>query len=253
MFDTQGNVVGINTAIYSRTGTSAGIGFAIPIDLAKSVMEQLKDRGRVVRGWLGVEIQEITPELAQSFGLKQVQGALVANVESGSPAAKAGVERGDVIVKFNNHTVADQHALPEMVADTGIGKTVPLEVIRDGKHKTLDVTVGELKESVVASAKGEQPGADWGLQVGEITPELARQFNLETDKGVVVKGIKPDTPAADAGLEPGDVVLEVNHEKISSIDDFLAKAKEAKKDKKPALLLVQRGKVSLFTVVKPST
>jgi len=252
LFDAQGNVVGINTAIYSRTGTSAGIGFAIPIDLAKSVMEQLKSKGHVVRGWLGVEIQEITPELAQSFGLSQAEGALVANVESGSPAAKAGVERGDVIVKFNGRTVADQHALPEMVAVTGIGKTVPLEVIRDGKHQTLDVTVGELKESVVASARGEQPGADWGLQVGEITPELARQFNLQTDKGVVIKGIRPDTPAADAGLEPGDVVLEVNHDKISSIEDFLAKAKQAKKDKKPALLLVQRGNVSLFTVVKPS-
>ena len=252
LFDTEGKVVGINTAIYSRTGTSAGIGFAIPIDLAKSVMDQLKTRGRVVRGWLGVEIQEITPELAQSFGLAQPEGALVASVESGSPAAKAGVERGDVIVKFNNRTVHDQHELPEMVADTGIGKTVPLEVIRDGKHKTLEVTVGELKESVVASARGEQPGADWGLQVGQITPELARQFNLQTDKGVVIKGIKPDTPAADAGLEPGDVVLEVNHDKITSIDDFLAKAKEAKKDKKPALLLVQRGNVSLFLVVKPA-
>ena len=252
LFDTQGNVVGINTAIYSRTGTSAGIGFAIPIDLAKSVMEQLKNRGRVVRGWLGVEIQEITPELAQSFGLQHVEGALVANVESSSPAAKAGVDRGDVIVKFNNRTVADQHALPEMVADTGIGKTVPMEVIRDGKHKTLEVTVGELKEPQLASAKGDAPGADWGLQVSEITPELAHQFNLQTDKGVVVKGIKPDTPAADAGLEPGDVVLEVNHDKISSINDFLNKAKEAKKDKKPALLLVQRGNVSLFTVVKPN-
>ncbi|MGD0074592.1 MAG: DegQ family serine endoprotease [Candidatus Binataceae bacterium] len=251
LFDAQGNVVGINTAIYSRTGTSAGIGFAIPIDLAKSVMEQLKNKGHVVRGWLGVEIQEITPELAQSFGLAQVQGALVANVESGSPAGKAGIERGDVIVKFNGQVVADQHALPEMVAITGIGKTVPVELIRDGKQKTLEVTVGELKESVVASAHGEQPGADWGIQVGEITPELAHQFNLQTDKGVVIKGVRPDTPAADAGLEPGDVLLQLNREKISSIDDFLQKAKQAKKENKPALLLVQRGNVSMFTVVKP--
>ncbi len=253
LFDTQGNVVGINTAIYSRTGTSAGIGFAIPIDLAKSVMEQLKSKGRVVRGWLGVEIQEITPELAQSFGLAKPEGALVANVQSNSPALKAGIERGDVIVKFNNRPVLDQHALPEMVAVTPIGKTVPVEVIRDGKHKTLDVTVGELKESVVASARGEQPGADWGLQVGEITPEIVRQFNLQSDKGVIVKGVRPDTPAADAGLQQGDVVLEVNHDKISSIDDFLEKAKQAKKEKKSALLLVQRGNISLFTVVKPAS
>ena len=253
LFDTQGNVVGINTAIYSRTGTSAGIGFAIPIDLAKSVMEQLKTKGRVVRGWLGVEIQEITPELAQSFGLAKPEGALVANVQSDSPASKAGIERGDVIVKFNNRAVPDQHALPEMVANTPINKTVTVEVIRDGKRKTVDVTVGELKESVVASARGEQPGADWGLQVGEITPEIVRQFNLQTDKGVIVKGVRPDTPAADAGLQPGDVVLEVNHDKISSIEEFLSKAKQAKKEKKSALLLVQRGSVSLFTVIKPAS
>jgi serine protease Do len=138
-----------------------------------------------------------------------------------------------------------------MVADTAINKKVPVELIRNGKHMTVDVTVAELKETEVAAAKTEQPGSDWGLQVGEITPEIARQFNLQTDKGVVVRGVRPDTPGAEADLHPGDVVLEVNHDKINSMQDFLAKAKQAKKEKKPALMLVQRGNVSLFTVIKP--
>src|SRR5579884_542265 len=170
LFDVNGKVVGFNTAIYSRTGTSAGIGFAIPIDLAKAVMNQLKTHGKVVRGWLGVEIQEVTPELAQSFGLSKPEGALVANVEKDSPAAKAGIKRGDVIVKFNGHQVHEQHELPELVAETPINKKVDLEVIRGGKHVTLGVTVGQLKENEMASAGGqEQPGSGWGLQVGEIT------------------------------------------------------------------------------------
>jgi serine protease Do len=252
LFDVNGKVVGINTAIYSRTGTSAGIGFAIPIDLAKAVMEQLKSHGKVVRGWLGVEIQEVTPELAQSFGLAKPEGALVASVEKDAPAAKAGIKRGDVIVKFNGHTVHEQHELPELVAETPIKKTVDVEVIRGSKHLTIPVTIGELKENELASARGEeQPGSGWGLQVGEITPDIAREFNLQSDKGVVVRQVKPDSPGAEAGLEQGDVILEVNHEKVNTLKDFMAQAKAAKDQKKPALLLVQRGNMTLYTVIKP--
>ncbi len=254
LFDVNGKVVGINTAIYSRTGTSAGIGFAIPIDLAKAVMEQLKAHGKVVRGWLGVEIQEVTPELAQSFGLSKPEGALVASVEKDSPAAKAGIKRGDVIIKFNGKDVHEQHELPELVAETPINKNVPIEVIRGGKHLTLNVTVGQLKETEMASASGEeQPGSGWGLQVGEITPEIAREFNLQSEKGVVVRQVKPDSPGADAGLEQGDVILEVNHDKVNTLQDFMAHAKEAKAQKKPALLLVQRGNMTLYTVIKPES
>jgi serine protease Do len=251
LFDVNGKVVGVNTAIYSRTGTSAGIGFAIPIDLAKHVMDQLKAHGKVVRGWLGVEIQEVTPELAQSFGLAKPEGALVANVEKNSPASKAGIKRGDVIVKFDNKVVHEQHDLPELVAETPINKSVQVEVIRGTKHITIPVTVGELKENELASAKGEeQPGSGWGLQVGEITPEIARQFNLQSDKGVVVRQVRPDSPGAEAGLQRGDVILEVNHEKVSSIQGFMSKAKQAKDQKKAALLLVQRGNMTLYTVIK---
>ncbi len=251
LFNAKGQVIGINTAIYSSTGSNAGIGFAIPIDIAKQVMEQLKDHGKVVRGWLGVEIQEVTPDLAQSFNLAKPEGALVANVEKEGPALKAGIQRGDIIVKFNNQPVQDEHQLPELVAQTPIGDTVPVEVIRNGKHLTIQTKVAELKDQQLASAKSEEPGSNWGLQVQGITPDIANQLNLNSTKGVVVRGVQPDSPAADAGIQQGDVVLEVDHAKVNSVDDFLSAAKQAKKNKNSALLLVQRGNATLYTVIKP--
>ncbi len=252
LFNAKGQVIGINTAIYSSTGSNAGIGFAIPIDIAKQVMQQLKDHGKVVRGWLGVEIQEVTPDLAQSFNLPKPEGALVANVEKEGPALKSGILRGDIIVKFNGTEVQDEHQLPELVAQTPIGDTVSVEVIRNGKHLTIPVKVAELKEEQLASAKSEEPGSNWGLQVQSITPDIANQLNLNNTKGVVVRGVQPDSPAADAGIQQGDVVLEVNHAKVNTVDDFLSAAKEAKKDKNSALLLVQRGNATMYTVIKPA-
>jgi len=252
LFDTQGKVIGINTAIYSSTGSNAGIGFAIPIDLAKSVMEQLKEHGRVIRGWLGVEIQEVTPDLAKSFGLAAPKGALVAGVQKDGPAAKAGIQRGDIIVKYDGQIVHDEHELPELVAQTPLGKTVPIEVIRDGKHVTLNAKIAELKDQQVASAAGtEEPGTSWGVQVQDLTPEIAQQLGIQRTKGVVIRQVRPDSAAADAGLQAGDVILEVDHKKVDSADDFAAYARDAQKQKKSALLLVQRGNATLYTVINP--
>ncbi|MGA9724204.1 MAG: DegQ family serine endoprotease [Candidatus Binatus sp.] len=252
LINTRGEVIGINTAIYSKTGANNGIGFAIPIDMARNVMDQLKAHGRVIRGWLGVEIQEVTPDLAQSFGLPKPEGALVASADKDGPAGKGGIERGDIVLSFNGHPVDDEHELPALVAQTPINTQVPVEVVRNGKHMTLDVTIGERKEPQVASAKAEEPGGNWGMQVGDITPELAQQFHLEGTKGVVVQKVAPDSPSADAGLQPGDVVLEINHDKVAAVSEFVAKAKEAQTGKKPALLLVQRGGATLYTVIKPA-
>jgi serine protease Do len=253
LFDSEGNVIGINTAIYSRTGSNVGIGFAIPIDLAKNVMEQLKANGRVIRGWLGVEIQEVTSDLAQSFGLSEATGALVAKVDKDGPAGKAGIERGDIVIKFNGHDVHDEHELPALVAETPINKSVPLELIRNGKHMTVTVTTGERAEPTVQTAKAEEQGGSWGMQVGDLTPEIAQQLHIDITKGVVVRKVNPDSPAADADLQPGDVVLEIDHSKVATVNDFVAKAKAAKDSKKPSLLLVQRGAATLYTVIKPPT
>lgn len=252
LFNTEGQVIGINTAIYSSTGSNAGIGFAIPIDIAKSVMQQLKAHGRVVRGWLGVEIQEVTPALAKSFGLAAPTGALIAGVQKGGPAAKAAIQRGDIIVKFNGQVVHDEHELPEMVASTPLNQAVPVEVIRGNKHLTLTATIAELKDEQVASAKGpETPGSSWGMQVQDITPEIAQQLNMPNAKGVVIRSVRPDSAAAEAGLQPGDLLLEIDHQKVSTADEFATMAKAAQKDKKSALLLVQRGRSTLYTVINP--
>ena len=254
LFDTYGRVIGINSAIYSNTGSSAGIGFAIPIDLARSVMDQLREHGRVIRGWLGVEVQEVTPELARSFGLANTQGALVAGVEKDTPAAKAGIERGDIIVKFGNQVVGNEHELPEIVAQSPIGKSVPIEVIRNGKRITLNAKVAQLRPEQMASAgESERPGWNLGLSVQKLTPDIAQQLGVANDKGVVITRVKPDSAADDAGLQRGDVVLELDHAKVTSPDEFTRLARKAQKEHQPALLLVERGNATIYTVVNPKS
>ncbi|MFP3944424.1 MAG: Do family serine endopeptidase, partial [Alphaproteobacteria bacterium] len=187
LFDLKGRVVGVNTAIFSQTGGSVGVGFAVPASLARSVVRQILEYGETRRGWLGVRIQTVTPDIAESLGLKEAGGALVADVTEGGPAEKGGIEVGDLIVKFNNQKVESMRELPRIVAETPIGRKVPVEVLRDGKRKTVRVEVGRRETGLKLSANDATPGpasgkerkmADLGLTLAEITPELRRRYRL---------------------------------------------------------------------------
>jgi serine protease Do len=224
LINTRGEAVGINSAIFSRGGGFQGIGFAIPIDLARPVLAQLQATGKVVRGWLGVAIQPLTAELAKSFGISGTQGALIASVTDDSPAAKAGLRPGDVIVGFDGKPVDGPRMLPVLVANTPVGRAVPLVIVRDGTRRTVTVTVGNLadsREGRVASLERPESRTSerLGLALTEVTPEVAQRFGLQIDKGVIVTGVKPDSPAAQAGLAPGDIIREVNRVPVQRLED----------------------------------
>lgn len=246
LINLDGEVVGINTAIVAQ---GQGIGFAIPINLAKVVMKQLREKGRVVRGWLGVYIQQVTPELAQKFGLKEPHGALVADVIKDGPAAKAGIARGDIIVSFDGKKVSDSHALPRMVAATPVGKEVEVTVVRKGREKTFTVKIGELKEETVAAGPKAPAKTKLGMTLQELTPELAKQLGVEGKKGLVITEVRPGGPAAEAGLTRGDVILEAANQPVTSLAQFNRIAAKLKPGE-GLLLLVQRREGTLFVVVK---
>ena len=247
LINIRGDVVGINTAIISgNSGGNVGIGFALPINLASSIINDLKEKGTVTRGWLGIMIQKVTPELAESFGLKNSEGALVGDVIPNGPADKAGIQRGDVVIKFNNKNVKEMDNLPRIVASTPPGTTIPIEIIRDGRNKTLHVTIEVLKEKV------DQPtplAADLlGIQVQDITPELAKSLELEDNEGVLVSEVDPAEPAGKAGVKRGDIVLEVNREIIvnsSVYNQIIGRLKKGAN----VLLLVRRNGNTIFIPV----
>ena len=243
----RGEVIGINTAIFSRTGGNLGIGFAIPINSAKEILPELISKGKVTRGWLGVSIQRVTPEIAQALGLEKNQGALVSSVVEGSPAAQAGVQAGDVIVEFAGERIDDSSKLPAIVARTEVGKNVNMTVFRDKKRMPLSVKIAELKEEeVVASAP--QSG-NLGMTVQNMTPELAKTLGLNRAEGVVITSVEPQSTAAEAGLQRGDVVLEVDRKKISNAAE-LRKTLEQAKPGANLLFLIQRGGNSVFLALK---
>jgi serine protease Do len=252
MFNLRGEVIGINTAIFSPTGGSVGIGFAIPASLAKPVIDQLKEYGRTRRGWLGVRIQALTPEIAESLGLERPEGALVAGSSPGGPAAEAGVQPGDVILTFNGREVGEMRRLPRIVAETPIDRDVPMTVWRNGSEIELQVKVGELEAAeeagLAAIAPGEPEPAPveelraLGLSLTGLTPELRQQFGLpEQTKGVVITDVDANGPAAEKGLRPGDVIVEVGQQEVASPQDVTAKMQEARDaGRRSVLMLVDR-------------
>lgn len=248
LINASGEVVGINTAIRQGANT---IGFAVPIDMAKEILPSLRASGFVTRGWLGVVIQQITDDLQEAMGLTSKSGALVSRVDPKGPARAAGIERGDVIVRFNGQGIDEMDELPRVVAATPPEKKVEVVVLRDGKEKKLKVEVGTLDETRLAGGPAGAPGATpdpgaFGIAVQDMTADLAEQLGVEDDAGVVISAIEAGSPGEEAGLRPGDVVLEINQKPVSDADAFEATLE----DKEKALLLVRRGENSIFVAVK---
>jgi len=265
-FDMNGNVVGINTAIFSPSGGSVGIGFAIPSNLAKPILAELKEKGSIQRGYLGVEIQQVTPEIAKAIGLDEPKGALVASIQPNSPAAKAKLEPGDVIVSFNNQPVHEMRDLPRLVAETDPNAKVEMGIFRDHKEISVATTVGKLKDDDKVASNDQQSDDDsgpaesnHGVQVTALGATLApvtaatrQMFNLDDkETGVVVADLDSDGPLADQGIRPGDVIERVSDSAVASPADVKRLAEKAKENKENVLLmLVDRQGRSLFVAVK---
>jgi serine protease Do len=250
LFNLDGEVVGINTAIFTQGGGNIGIGFAMPINMAKLVMSQLKEKGRVIRGWLGVVIQTVTDEIKEKLGLKTAEGALIGEVSKDSPAERAGLKRGDVIISFDGKKVKEMNALPPMVAKTPIGKEVEIVVIRKGKEERLTVKIGELKEEPrVAATPIPEIQEALGLSVQELTPELAESLSLKGEKGVLISGVSPGSPASEAGLERGDLIQEIENETVEGMDDYKRIMQESA-SKNQILMVIRHGEHTRYVVLK---
>ena len=240
-----GEVVGINTAILSRTGGSMGIGFAIPVNLAKKIYTELTAHGKVARGWLGVSVQPLTAELAKSFGAPEDTGVLVADVMDGSPAERAGLKSGDILLDFNGRKVTAPSDLQRAVGLAAPGSTARVRLLRERGERTIEIKIGEAPDDAEATAPAGKAKALLGLQVQPLTPETARQLGVRGGEGVVVAAVDDGSPAGAAGVQPGDVVREVNRQRIRTLPDF-EKATRGLKEGDRVMLLVQRGSASLF-------
>ncbi len=251
LFNMDGQVIGINTAIFSPSGGSIGIGFSIPSNMAKNIVAQLKEYGHPRRGWLGVKIQQVTPDIAESLGLKDASGAMVAGVTDGGPADKAKLKSGDIILKFDGQDVKEMHNLPRIVADAAVGKEVPVVVWRDGKELTVQTTLAERPaDQQLASADATKPVDTTkptninglGLKVAPVTQELKDKFQLQDgQKGVVITDVAPNSAAAEKGLKPGDVIMEVQQGEVATPDDVEKQVDAARgADRKFVLMLIQR-------------
>jgi len=253
MFNLDGQVIGINTAIYSPSGGSVGIGFAIPSKAAAPVVRQLIDSGEVKRGWLGVHIQQVTTEIADSLGLDKTQGALVADVIKEGPAAAAKIEAGDVILRFDGKPVHEMRSLPKIVADTVVGKPVEVVVWRSGARKTLKVTVGILDDAAEISARTPKTKEGLtrdlkglGMTLMALTDGSREHYKLSKEaKGVLISKVNPDGVAAEKGIRPGDLIVEVSQTEVSSPTQVVNKVKEAKKENRKTVLFLIEGQNGL--------
>jgi serine protease Do len=244
LFNMQGQVIGINTAIIAQ---GQGLGFAIPINMAKELLPQLKT-GKVVRGWLGVMIQDITPELAKSFGLKSSKGVLISDVVKAGPAEKGGLLRGDVILRFDGKEIENAHTLSQLVAATAPNTSVKIDILRNGKAEAISLKLGTMAEEGQKFIS-QHKESDWGMMVQALTPQLAQQLGLEPGTtGVVISDINESSPAAEAGLRPGDLITEVNRTTIKSLNDYQQALKKVKNGEN-LLLLVKRGSGAFYAVL----
>ncbi|MBS0267804.1 MAG: Do family serine endopeptidase, partial [Proteobacteria bacterium] len=262
LFNMNGEVIGVNTAIISPTGGSIGIGFAVPSDTVSKVIEQLKQYGEVRRGWLGVKIQTVTGDIAETLGLPENTGALVAAVTPDSPASKAGLVAGDVILKFDGKDVTSMRGLPKMVAQAAVGQAVDIELLRKGQKQNTQVTVGRLEDDddnasdlKTDTGKDDDPkgSAIIGLQLSPLNDDLRKKYNLDDKiKGVVVEAVDPQSPAASKGLKVGDVIVEAAQDSVSEPDDVAKSIEKVKKaGRKAVLLRVENGKGDLRFVAVP--
>ncbi|HZO08258.1 MAG TPA: Do family serine endopeptidase [Myxococcota bacterium] len=244
LLNLRGEVVGINSAINPEANT---IGFAVPINLARQILPELLEKGRVTRGWLGVGVQELTPEIAKKLELDGTHGALVSQVREDSPAAKAGIERGDVLVGYRGDEITDLRALPRAVSDTSVGAKVPIDLIRDGRRVSVEVQLAELPEEPVAPAPVRRAAGveRYGLQVRPLSPELGERLGV-AEPGLVVTGVEREMAADRAGLEPGDVLLEADRRPVAGIADLAVVLEGAQEG---TLLLVQRGEATFYTML----
>ncbi len=251
LINMQGEVVGVNTAIFSQSGGSIGIGFAIPVDLAKKVVDQLRKNGRVVRGWLGIRVQDAPQQVAATLGITRRTGALaqVTEVSEDSPAAEAGIKLGDIILEFNGKPLPKSQDLRSWVADTPPGQRVTLKIIKEKTERNITVRIGELADEREVISQADGKDIDIGVKVQRVTPEIARRQGLSTAKGVIVTEVQPGSLADQAGVVAGDVVREVNQRPVNTVKDFEQSLRQGRRGDR-ILLLVQRGDNEVFFALR---
>ena len=251
LINAVGEVVGVNSAIFSQSGGNIGIGFAIPVDLAKKVLDQLRKNGRVVRGWLGIRAQDASPELAASVGYQRSGAELtvVTDVAENSPAAEAGIKPGDVIVEYNSRPIPKHHDFRSMVADTPPGQKATLRIFRGKLERQVSLKIGALPEDGDAGLPVEARDVELGLRVQRISPDISRRLGLSSTKGVLVIEVQPNSPADQVGIEPADVIREVNQRPVNNVKDFERSIRQGRRGDR-ILLFVQRGDNSIFFALK---